>query len=319
MRNLTWMISGALVFGAPGWVAAQPTPEAPDTPAGDETPSAAESWEASADEGAADERASTAPDGATVSAAPESSPTAAAPETKPDADAERDTDAPLVEPLADEADEPPVRPPGLDALGSHQDHFWIDMGVRTSFVNDSGLDPFAYDDALVQFSLGGGRTVFSSGSVSVALGLAYEVGSKTADARGDTTSLLVHRALFAPELRNHLWARMYVFVQPAVGLLRTRASLDDTASGATLESKKWAGAFDLTAGAAYQIAGAPSGEGASPRLWFSAEGGYGWGRKVHLEMSPDDDSVGPERIAPRDLGDLTLRGPTFSLRATLSY
>jgi hypothetical protein len=36
-------------------------------------------------------------------------------------------------------------------------------------------------------------------------------------------------------------------------------------------------------------------------------------------LSPDDDSGGPERIAPLDLGDLTLRGPTFRISATLSY
>jgi hypothetical protein len=125
--------------------------------------------------------------------------------------------------------------------------------------------------------------------------------------------------MLAPRIRNHLWARMFVFARPAVGLLRTKASIEESASGVTLEANNWGAALDLTAGAEYQVYGQASGEDPSPRLWVGAEGGYGWGQKVHLEMSPDDSAGGPERVAPLDLGDLTLRGPTFRISATLSY
>ncbi len=319
MRTLTWMVPAALAFAAAGVASAQPTPEAPAAePAADGDPAEATAAESGEADGAAE--------GIPETEAP--SPADATEETK-------DGQAPPVERPAtpaqpDEAEaadeEPPAAPPkeheplpGLDALGSHQAHWWLDLGVRTSYVNDSGYDPFSYDDALIQFSVGGGRTVFSRGSLSAGVGLVYEVGGTSADARGDITTLLVQRVVLAPEIRNHLWARMYVFAQPALGLLRTRATLDDSASGVTLEAKNWGTAFDLTAGGAYQIYGRPSGEKATPRLWIGAQGGYGWGRKVHLEMSPDDDSYGPERIAPLDLGDLTLRGPTFRISGTLSY
>jgi len=323
MRTLTWMAPAVLAVVVVRPVSAQPIPvtptsaPAPAPPSAPEAeaaaPTAAENWEAGT---VGEESAQTEAEAPSEAAQDAQVPVAAEggePPTTTEDVVIVDEQAPAAPPGALE------RFPGLDALGSHQSHWWFDIGSRTSYVNDSGLDPFGYDDALVQFSVGAGRTLLANRSLSVGIGAIYEVGGKSADARGDTTELLVQRVVLAPEIRDHLWARMYVFARPAFGLLRTRASIDESASGATLEAKNWGTAFDLTAGAAYQILGRPSGEKATPRLWIGADGGYGWGRKVHLEMSPDDDSDGPERIAPLDLGDLTLRGPTFRISVTLSY
>jgi len=331
-----WMLSHLLApisitLTTAGWAWAQP--KATDTPADAARPS---TGPAAAAEGAPDGSAPATPEaeapgpgeaGAVAASSRAEAPTgetgeaASVPEEVNSTPAAAPAGGVEVEPQrAVAVPEPePERLPGLDALGSHQRHWWATMGVRTSFVNDSGFDPFAYGDALVQFTVGGGRALVSRRSLSLGVGVLYDVGKRSADARGDATSLLMQRVVLAPRIRNHLWARMFVFARPAVGLLRTRARLDESASGATLEAHNWGAAFDLTAGAEYQAYGQASGEDPSPRLWFGAEGGYGWAQKVHLEMSPDDSAGGPERVAPLDLGDLTLRGPTFRITATLSY
>ncbi|MBN2192687.1 MAG: hypothetical protein JW751_07700 [Polyangiaceae bacterium] len=222
-----------------------------------------------------------------------------------------------VGPSATEEEAPTM--PTLEHLGTYQKHTWVGTGVRTSYVNDPGLDPFAETDALVRLDVGVGRTLFGYRQVSLAAVLDYAVGGRSATARGDATTIMAHQITVAPELRFHVWPRLFVFARPAVGAEYFRASIEESSMNEELLQRAWAVAYDLSAGAAVQLYGKVSSDARIPRLWLVADGGYGWTGRVDLEMEANDDSDAPARSVPLDLGDLTLRGPQFQIAARLSF
>jgi len=218
-------------------------------------------------------------------------------------------------PLPAPAEPPPPRPspPPLDQLGSYQTHTWVGVGIRTTFVRDAGFDPFADTDALTTFDTSLGRTLLARRQLSLAAAFDYQVGGRSASARLDATDLSIHRLTLAPEVRFHLWPRLFLLARPAFGADRVKARIDESSTGAELVEKGWAPAVDLTAGVAAELYGKVSGDRPSFRLWLTAEGGYGWTGQVDLTMTPDSGQTAPARLAPLDLGDLNLRGPGFQL------
>lgn len=195
---------------------------------------------------------------------------------------------------------PPAGPPRWQA--------WL--GARNTFVTSTGYDPFATDNALVQFSVGGSRSLFSHGHLSFAVGATFDAGTSTASARGAPTTLETYRVLAAPEARWILIPQLYLFARPAVGAVRTAVSLDEGTSGVTLHSRAWRVAVDLDAGAAFAFADL-RGKAGQLRFWVIADGGYAWTQAQQLSMAPDADSGAPVRTASLDLGTLRLGGPYF--------
>lgn len=205
-------------------------------------------------------------------------------------------------------------------LGRHQDHWIAWLGVRNDYVRDANFDLFADDDALTVFSVGAGRTVWTSGNFSLAaLGL-WEIGSRRADIRGNDTSLRVQRFQVAPEGRYHLHYRVYGFARLGIGAEHLSARFDDELHGGELVSKSWAFAGDLAGGAAVQVIGLPSGEQRTFRAWVVAEGGYALASSSRLSFEPaDDDASIPERAEPAELGELNLSAPFIRLALRGTY
>lgn len=205
-------------------------------------------------------------------------------------------------------------------LGSHQDHWIAWLGVRNDYVRDANFDLFAGNDALTVFSVGGGRTVWTSGNLSLAaLGL-WEIGSKGEDIRGNETSLRVQRLQVAPEVRYHLHYRVHGFGRLGLGAEHLHATIEDELSGGELVSNSWAFVGDLAAGAAVQFVGSPSGERRQPRGWILAEGGYALATSSSLSFEPSsDDASVPERAEAEDLGELNLSAPFFRLALRGTY
>lgn len=210
--------------------------------------------------------------------------------------------------------------PGFSGvLGSHQDHWFVWLGVRNDYVRDATYDLFATNDALTAFSVGGGRTVWTSGSLSVAaLGL-WEIGARSAETRGNDMQLRVQRFELAPEVRYHLHYRVYGFGRLGLGAQYTRATIDDELFNGELVSKDWAFVGDLTGGAAVQVLGVPSGEQRKPRAWLVAEGGYALATDTTLSFTPAPDGDAPERARSEELGALDLSAPFFRLAVRGSY
>lgn len=227
--------------------------------------------------------------------------------------------APAPPPQADQPAEAPEPEPEPEPEGIVIPRWQVALGARTAFVTNPGFDPFAEDNRLIQFSIGGGRTLYSQGLLSLAATAFYDGGSRQASARGEPTQLDVHRLSLGPELRAHLLPMLYAFARPSPAVVRTIARMDETATNTALYSRSWTFGFDAVGGVAFRAVSFGRGDKAV-RLWLVGEGGYGWASSSDLRLAPDDDdSTAPERVAPVDLGTLAVRGPLFRILVATTF
>ncbi|HET9933886.1 MAG TPA: hypothetical protein VFQ35_24445, partial [Polyangiaceae bacterium] len=121
--------------------------------------------------------------------------------------------------------------PDDGSLGTHQSHFWLTVGERTTFVKNRGFDVFANDDVLAQFNLAFGRVLFHEGPWSLASSLSWEVGGRSSDVRGAKTTLQVNRFTLNPEARYHFFRRLYAFGRVGAGAALLSSTLQDPVGG----------------------------------------------------------------------------------------
>jgi hypothetical protein len=224
--------------------------------------------------------------------------------------------APEAPPQADTPSEPeePEEPEGIVIP-----RWQIAAGVRTAFIANEGFDPFSDDDRFFQVSLGGGRTVYSQGFLSIAAIGFYDTATSSSNVRGESTELEVHRISLGPELRAHVLPMLYAFVRPSPAAIRSIARLDESTTNTTLYARAWTFGFDATAGVAFRAISFGKQE-SSPRLWLIGEGGYGWASSSDLRLAPDpDDDSAPERVAEVNLGTLAVRGPMFRVLVAATF
>lgn len=218
---------------------------------------------------------------------------------------------PLVESRADTAAD--------DALGTHQRHVRLDVGVRTQYVKSRGFDPFSENDALPQLSLAASYAFWARGKLSLAGVAGFDWAAPGSEARNNDTSLDVARFTLGPEARYHVLRILVVTAKLAPTLTRESAQLD-TGLGTDLKKVAWKLGFDATAGLAVEVFGYRSGQRRSPRLWLTGEGGYGWTASNRLALEPEEAGSAPQRFAPFELPDaLSLSGPLFKVGAALSF
>ncbi|MBV9948218.1 MAG: hypothetical protein JOZ69_15305, partial [Myxococcales bacterium] len=184
-----------------------------------------------------------------------------------------------------------------------------------------GYDPFSTNGYLPEFSLAASRTLLSRGPLSFAPGIAWGYGRSDATARGDPTSIEVHRLLVPLEGRLHVgrWGVAgYAFLRVAPGVAAQTATVEDASSPARFTATRWLFAGDVSAGYAYPFWARPS-EGAHlPRAWIEADGGYGFVADRRLDLSaalPPGSSIRADGL---DLGTVGLRGGFFRLALALS-
>ncbi len=194
----------------------------------------------------------------------------------------------------------------------------VEMGYRGSFVPSAGFDPFSTNDFLPQLSLSASRTVFSRGPLSFAPGLAWDYGGSSATARGDATSLTMHRLTVPLEGRVHFVPWGYAFLRAAPGVVAQRTEVDDSSSPAPLTKNRWLFATDLSAGYAWLV-WPQRGAGHVARLWLQADAGYGWVANERLDLAPALASGDPRAVSGVDLGDVQLSGAFFRAAAAVSF
>jgi hypothetical protein len=204
------------------------------------------------------------------------------------------------------------------ALGSHQRHLRLDLGVRTQFVSDAGLDPFSENDVVPQLSLGASYAFWARDKLSLAGAFGFDYATWSESARSNEASLDLQRFALGPEARYHLLRILVVSAKVAPTLTRQSTSLS-TGLATDLTKAAWKGGVDATAGVAVEVFGYRSGLSRSPRLWVTGEGGYGWTASNRLLLRPDEADDAPQRPRPVDLGDLSLSGPLFKISAALSF
>lgn len=208
------------------------------------------------------------------------------------------------------------KPDATAALGTHQQHVRLDLGVRTQFVSSAGLDPFSEDDVVPQFAAGASWVFLVRDRLSLAAMLGFDYGSLSSHARSSETSLDLMRFTLGPEARYHVLRLLAVTAKLAPTLTREDAEIS-TSVAPDQAKVAWKLGFDATVGAAVEVFGYGSGASRRPRLWLTAEGGYGWTAPTDLTFEPG--AGAPQRLAPLELGELSLSGPLFRVTGALSF
>ncbi len=215
-----------------------------------------------------------------------------------------------------DATPPPAEDP--HELGSHQRNVRWELGLRTQFIKSAGYDPFSGNDVLHHFTTSASIAFWSRDRLSLAGVVGFDYGASSARARSSEASLNVQRFVLAPEARYHVLRVLALTARIGPTLTRQEATL---AGGLDTELSKtaWRFGFDATAGAAIELWGYESPASRKPRLWTSAEVGYGYTAPNQLSLEPREPSAAPQRPVPVDLGELALSGPLFRITAGLSF
>ncbi|HYQ16877.1 MAG TPA: hypothetical protein VEQ58_14000 [Polyangiaceae bacterium] len=216
---------------------------------------------------------------------------------------------------AEAADEPSTQEQGL---GTHQKNVRLDIGFRTQFFKQAAFDPFSEHDAFHQLSLAASWGFWAHERLSLAGVVGFDYGSSSANLRSDDASLDVRRFLLAPEARYHVLPVLALTAKVGPTLTREKAVVSG-GLGTDLAKTAWRFGFDATAGVAFELWGYANVSSPKPRLWLTAEGGYGWTAANRLKLEPNHEGQGPQRLTPLDLGDLSLGGPLFRITAALSF
>jgi hypothetical protein len=192
----------------------------------------------------------------------------------------------------------------------------VEAGYRGSYIPNAGYDPFSTNDFLPQFSLGASRTLVAARPLSLAAGLAWDIGSSSAFDRGDQASIALQRFTVPIEVRVHFGMRGYLFVRGAPGVAFEHTTVDDPSAAATLSKTNVLFATDLSGGYAFPVL---------PRtrmpvhLWLQADGGYGWVATQRLNLGPTLASTDARIVSGIDLGNISLSGGFFRIAAAASF
>jgi hypothetical protein len=205
-----------------------------------------------------------------------------------------------------------------EGLGSHQKNVRLDVGARTQFVADEGLDPFATNDVIGQFTAQASWAFWARDRLSLAAVGAFDVGGREAHARSDEASLDLRRFTLAPEARYHVLRVLALTAKVGPTLTREEVELNGGLAS-PFHKVAWKFGVDATAGAAVEVFGYRSGASRKPRLWVTGEGGYGWTAPMELVLSPENAGATPQRLSPLTLPDLSVAGPLFRLTVALSF
>jgi hypothetical protein len=202
-------------------------------------------------------------------------------------------------------------------MGSHQTHFYGMVGYRGTRVTGDGYQPFAKNQGLHQASLSVGRVLFTADALSFAVGLGWDYGASSADARGAATKLEAHRLTLLPEIRYHVLRRLYGFGRIGAGLAPIHAELDDSVTETTRTSDRLAFTLDASLGAAYELIGEASGASRRPRVWLLLDGGYVF--TATTETVLENESGVPARNEAYAFADLNLSGLSGRVSAALTF
>jgi len=203
---------------------------------------------------------------------------------------------------------PPAPDPGFE-------RWQLAMGIRTSVVRDAGFDPFSTGDLLAQFSATVMHSLRAGAGFVPALGLAADIGSSSAGARGADAQLNAWRLALVLEPRFVLSPGFYVGARIAPGLLHTSVTLRDSSAPADLSTAYSTLSIDASLGAGARL---NPGTG-SIGLWLVADVGYGWAPRRNLTLVPELPSRDASKAGATELGSLSSRGMFGRVSLAVSY
>jgi hypothetical protein len=240
--------------------------------------------------------ASSAPPPAASSPPPPGSPAAAAPAPAIQGSAALSA----VTPSTPQDTTPDAAPPPRTRPLPH--HIGIQLGVRTTHIPHSGYDPYADSNGLAQAAFAATYTPWRSLPLSVHLVGEWDIGRTSSIARGDPTSLMIHRIALGIEGRYEPVSRLYLFAKVAPSALHLRGEIEDIPLGATLASRTWTWGLDTTGGAALRLGNAGKEADPGATFWLMLDMGYSFTGEAEMIYRPAelDENEG------RRFGDIAL-------------
>lgn len=229
-------------------------------------------------------------------------------------------------PLSARAEQPPSEEITLKSevaaprkASFHAPEINLALGFRTMIMPSAGLDPYAANNTVVQLSLAAGPTLLRRGPVSIVAMGEWSFGTKESTARGDTTSLTMHRLGVGLETRFQLASRFMIFAKLAPAAVNLRGTIVDPGLLRPLVSQSWSWALDTTAGAALLFARTGPREAPTSRFWFTGELGYGFAGQSDMIYAPEVDPADPRKYGSIMLPGLRPSGALMRLAMLVSF
>jgi hypothetical protein len=195
----------------------------------------------------------------------------------------------------------------------------FEVGARGALVRDAGFDPYAADDRLASLSLGATWEPLRARPVFFGLAGEYDLGERSARARGVPSSLTVHRASIGVRVRWEVATLLSLYAKATPGVLHLRGSLDDAAVDRALVARSWTWTVDAVAGAAVPIVTFGDPAWPAARIWLALEGGYAFAGSASMRFAPADDPSDPRRFGAIDLPALRVAGPVSRLAIATTF
>lgn len=204
-------------------------------------------------------------------------------------EARRPADPSYVMPAVDSPREEPVAPKPVKAPAQPFEQHWsLGMGFLGSAVDSPGYDPYSKNNTLPMVSLFGTVTPWSTRPLSVHLAFEYNYGGSSATARGDASSLDVHRLSLGVEGRYQPISRMRLFVRAMPSVIRVDGSIQDPYLNSHLAAGSWTWGADLTGGAAARIGAVGHADLPRVSFWLGLDMGYRFAGVTSMRFRPSD-------------------------------
>jgi hypothetical protein len=185
---------------------------------------------------------------------------------------------------------PPLEPDRPAADGpSRYDLVRVNAGVRIGYVPSRGFDTYASNDVLAQFSIDATYPLFVRGKAVFAVGLGWDIGSRSDGVRGFESSLVAHRLSVPIEGRYHFAPWLYGFGKLAPGAAAMIVSVKDGTMPTPLSDTGWAFSGDASVGASILLTPTKRMDKRNVRLWVTPEIGYAFTTNASLSASHDRD------------------------------
>lgn len=187
--------------------------------------------------------------------------------------------------------------------------FWqIGLGLRHSWVRDSGFDPYATNDSLLHGSVFATRSLFVRSNFGVGAGLIFEAGGRSAQARGAEASLSVYRPGAILEARYNVVRNLYLGVRLVPQAVYTELRLQEASAPATMGQNDWRFGLDATAHVGWNVLRMLGVRATIPEWWLLADVGYGYTQRKEMSLKPQLDDSDPRSNERLNLGKMATSG-----------
>lgn len=192
----------------------------------------------------------------------------------------------------------------------------LGIGLRGMLMPSAGFDPFGKTDFLVQGSVTAGVTVVHVGNASILLFAEYAGGQRSGTARGESSSLALHRLGGGAETRYQLGRRFYLAARLAPVALRMLGSITDASLDRPLSSSAWTWGLDVSGGAGVQL---NSYEPNGVKFLMTLDFGYSFAGESKMSYAPAATEDDPRKFGSVMLPALKPSGATSRLGFAVAF